>query len=113
MSSVCRSSLLIQYADSAYSSSLSIVSTHPQATPIATPLPQSLSQAFFCRPDELVAPDLIGCLLVKRQEGGELLWGVIVETAAYSHDELPVTATAAAPPATKRCLVSLGGFMCM
>jgi len=28
----------------------------------------------------LVAPDLIGCLLVKRQASGELLWGVIEET---------------------------------
>jgi DNA-3-methyladenine glycosylase len=32
-----------------------------------------------------VAPDLIGCLLVKRQPYGELLWGVIVETEAYCH----------------------------
>ena len=31
-----------------------------------------------------MAPELIGCLLVKRQEGGELLCGVIVETEAYS-----------------------------
>jgi hypothetical protein len=29
-------------------------------------------------PAEQVAPKLIGCLLVKRQEGGELLWGVTV-----------------------------------
>ena len=42
---------------------------------------------FFARPAELVAPELIGCLLVKRQEGGELLWGVIVETEAYSQEE--------------------------
>jgi DNA-3-methyladenine glycosylase len=34
-----------------------------------------------------VAPDLIGCLLVKRQPSGELLWGVIVETEAYSQDD--------------------------
>ncbi len=34
-----------------------------------------------------VAPELIGCLLVKRQADGELLWGVIVETEAYSQDE--------------------------
>jgi len=28
-----------------------------------------------------------GCLLLKRQEGGELLWGVLVETEAYSQEE--------------------------
>ena len=54
-----------------------------QATPIATNLPHS----FFCRPAEQVAPELIGCLLVKRQADGELLWGVIVETEAYSQDD--------------------------
>jgi DNA-3-methyladenine glycosylase len=50
-------------------------------------LPAHLPQAFFARPAEIVAPELIGCLLVKRQEGGELLWGVIVETEAYSQDD--------------------------
>ena len=60
------------------------------ATPIATTPIQdlpALSQAFFCRPAEEVAPELIGCLLVKRQPSGELLWGVIVETEAYSQEE--------------------------
>ena len=47
------------------------------------PLPHS----FFARPAEQVAPELIGCLLVKRQRSGELLWGVIVETEAYSQAE--------------------------
>ena len=61
--------------------------THPQATSIATPLSQPLSHTFFCRPAEQVAPELIGCLLVKRQLSGELLWGVIVETEAYSQDD--------------------------
>jgi DNA-3-methyladenine glycosylase len=62
-----------------------------RATPIAT---TSISQAFpalphafFCRPAEVVAPELIGCLLVKRQADGKLLWGVIVETEAYSQDD--------------------------
>jgi hypothetical protein len=61
-----------------------------QATPIAFTTSQHLSalpQAFFCRPGEQVAPELIGCLLVKRQPTGELLWGVIVETEAYSQDD--------------------------
>ncbi len=35
----------------------------------------------------MVAPALIGCCLVKRQPNGELLWGVIVETEAYSQEE--------------------------
>ena len=48
--------------------------------------PPALPQAFFARPAELVAPDLIGCLLVKRQEDGSLLWGVVVETEAYSQE---------------------------
>jgi DNA-3-methyladenine glycosylase len=57
------------------------------ATPIATTPTQHLPQSFFCRPAERVAPELIGCLLVKRQPSGELLWGVIVETEAYSQDD--------------------------
>jgi hypothetical protein len=35
----------------------------------------------------VVAPELIGCLLVKRQPSGELMWGVIVETESYSQEE--------------------------
>jgi len=54
-----------------------------KATPIATTLPQS----FFARPAEVVAPELIGCLVVKRQASGELLWGVLVETESYSQEE--------------------------
>ena len=34
-----------------------------------------------------MAPDLIGCLLVKHQAGGELLRAVIVETEAYCQSE--------------------------
>ena len=58
-----------------------------KATPIATNPSQHLPQSFFCRPAEQVAPELIGWLLVKRQPSGELLWGVIVETEAYSQDD--------------------------
>ncbi|WP_320675257.1 DNA-3-methyladenine glycosylase [Prochlorococcus sp. MIT 1341] len=43
--------------------------------------------SFFSRPAEIVAPDLIGCKLVKRQSNGEILWGVIVETEAYCQSE--------------------------
>ena len=48
---------------------------------------QSLPPSFFARPAELVGPELIGCRLVKRQTGGSLLWGVVVETEAYSQAE--------------------------
>jgi len=61
-----------------------------QATPIATTPSQllpALPPSFFARPAELVAPELIGSLLLKRQASGELLWGVIVETEAYSQDD--------------------------
>jgi len=49
-------------------------------------LPDDLPQSFVARPAEQVAPELIGCLLVKRQAAGELLWGVLVETEAYSQE---------------------------
>ena len=61
------------------------------ATPLATqPIAKhfpALPHAFFCRPAEVVAPELIGCRLVKRQADGSLLWGVVVETEAYSQDD--------------------------
>ena len=34
-----------------------------------------------------MAPELVGCLLLKRQSSGVLLWGVIVETEAYCQSE--------------------------
>ena len=51
---------------------------------VVNPLPK----AFFSRPAEQVAPELIACLLVKSQADCELLWGVIVGTKAYSQDDL-------------------------
>ncbi len=47
----------------------------------------SLPGSFFARPAQAVAPELIGCRLVKRQPSGALLWGVIVETEAYCQSE--------------------------
>jgi DNA-3-methyladenine glycosylase len=38
---------------------------------------------FFHRPAEVVAPELIGCLLLKSRPHGGPLWGVVVETEAY------------------------------
>ena len=55
-------------------------------TSIAKDFP-ALPKFFFCRPAEVVGPELVGCRLVKRQSDGGLLWGVIVETEAYSQDE--------------------------
>ena len=65
-----------------------LLESHPPiATPKAINDSPSVPSCFFARPAEVVAPDLIGCLLVKRQPNGELPWGVIVETEAYSQDE--------------------------
>jgi DNA-3-methyladenine glycosylase len=57
------------------------------ATAIAIQQLPALPQSFFSRPAQAVAPELIGCLLLKRQANGELLWGVIVETEAYCQSE--------------------------
>ncbi|WP_315859879.1 MULTISPECIES: hypothetical protein [unclassified Cyanobium] len=46
----------------------------PTATPIATTASQHFLHSFFSRPAEVSAPELIGCLLVKQQPDGELLW---------------------------------------
>ncbi len=65
-------------------------SLHPaqaQATHVAIEAFPALPQAFFARPAEQVVPELIGYLLVKCQDDGSLLWGVIVETEAYSQDD--------------------------
>jgi len=66
---------------------VSISHLSPKATPIFITLSQHLPPSFFARPTEVVALEFIGCLLVKCQASGELLWGVIVETEAYSQDE--------------------------
>ena len=63
----------------------------PPATPIATlriakDFP-ALPKSFFCRPAEVVGPELVGGRLVKRQKDGSLLLGVIVETEAYAQDD--------------------------
>jgi hypothetical protein len=62
------------------------VETHPEATAVATSTTQNLlvlPQSFFARPAEQVAPELIGCLLVKRQPDDELLRGMIMSTMAF------------------------------
>tara|TARA_B100000029_G_C17321803_1_gene868397 strand:- start:37 stop:681 length:645 start_codon:yes stop_codon:yes gene_type:complete len=52
-----------------------------------TDILQPLKKSFFSRRAELVAPDLIGCTLVKQETDSRCLCGVIVETEAYSQDE--------------------------
>ena len=78
--------------------------------------------SYFARPAELVAPDLIGCRLVKRQDDGSLLWGVIVETEAYSQDEpachgyrrrTPQNETLFGPPGLFYVYVSYGIHHCV
>ena len=59
----------------------------PQLASRACHEPPALSRRFFSRPAEVVASALVGCLLVRRQSSGDLLWGVIVETEAYTQAE--------------------------
>ena len=48
---------------------------------------QFFSKKFFCRHSNQVAPDLIGCYLVKNNKETGLIKGIIVETEAYSEEE--------------------------
>jgi DNA-3-methyladenine glycosylase len=54
---------------------------------VNAPATAALAAPFFARPAEVVAPELIGCLLLRRQASGALLRGVIVETEAYCQSE--------------------------
>ena len=82
----------------------------------------ALLSEFFCRSAELVGPELVGCRLVKRQSDGSLLWGVIVETEAYSQDEpachgyrrrSPQNETLFGPPGRFYVYVSYGIHHCV
>ena len=58
--------------------------------PIAATLAQDLAEqpnGVLCLPAGEVAPELIGCLLVKRHAAGELVRGVNVETQTYCQSE--------------------------
>ena len=82
----------------------------------------ALLPEFFCRSAELVGPELVGCRLVKRQSDGSLLWGVIVETEAYSQDDpachgyrrrSPQNETLFGPPGRFYVYVSYGIHHCV
>jgi DNA-3-methyladenine glycosylase len=47
----------------------------------------TLGISFFARPAELVAPELVGCLLLRQSAEGERLWGMVVETEAYAQSD--------------------------
>jgi DNA-3-methyladenine glycosylase len=46
-----------------------------------------LTPAFFARPAQRVAPELVGCLLVRHLADGSRLQGLVVETEAYCQSE--------------------------
>ena len=48
---------------------------------------QSFKKKFFCRHSKLVAPDLIGCYLIRNRIDKGIIKGMIVETEAYSQEE--------------------------
>jgi DNA-3-methyladenine glycosylase len=97
----------------------------PAASCAPAPPPALLSAlppAFFRRPAAAVAPELIGCRLVRRRDDGTLLWGVIVETEAYSQEEpachghrrrSPANETLFGPPGRFYVYVSYGVHHCV
>jgi len=85
----------------------------PKATKTLPVLPDHLPQSFFARPAEVVAPELIGCLLVKRQPKGELLWGVVVETEAYGKEEPACHGYRRRTPSNEMLFGEPGRFMSM
>lgn len=54
---------------------------------IFPPHPKVIEQPWFARPAPDVAPDLIGCTLVRQLSNGKQLRGIIVETEAYGPDD--------------------------
>ena len=46
-----------------------------------------LKKEFFSRHSSIVAPELIGCLIVRLHEGSKIQEGIIVETEAYSQED--------------------------
>lgn len=49
--------------------------------------PNVIEPQWFARPSQNVAPDLIGCVLVRHCPDGKTVRGIIVETEAYGPDD--------------------------
>jgi len=90
--------------------------------PVPASCRRALPQRFFARPAAVVAPELVGCLLLRRQEDGRHLWGVVVETEAYCQSEpachgqrrrSPSNETLFGPPARFYVYVSYGIHHCV
>ncbi len=67
--------------------------------------PPILDRAFYARSALQVAPDLLGCTLVRSEPNGSICAGVIVETEAYTWDD---PACHAFRGETARCRVMFG-----
>jgi len=52
-----------------------------------TVIKKILNKDFFSRHSSIVAPELIGCLIVRLHNGNKIQEGIIVETEAYSEEE--------------------------
>ena len=52
-----------------------------------TVIKKILNKDFFSRHSSIVAPELIGCLIVRLDNGNTIQEGIIVETEAYSQEE--------------------------
>jgi len=57
------------------------------AAQLCNELREFFPKNFFYRHSKLVAPDLIGCYLIKKNNEIDQVKGVIVETEAYSQEE--------------------------
>ena len=69
-----------------------------------------LSRRFFSRPSPVVAPDLLGRLLVRRAGSGETLVVRIVETEAYQQDD-PASHSFRGPTARNAVMFGRAGFL--
>jgi len=85
---------------------IKVIILHVHAILIATPS-RHLPPSFFVRPAEVVAPELIGCLLVKRHPIASCSRAWWWKRRRIPRRSPPATGIAAALPATKRDAESL------
>lgn len=95
---------------------------HPTASPLPLAAERPLPPEFFARPAERVAPELVGCLLVRRLPEGGHVWGMVVETEAYCQSEAachghrrrsPANDTLFGPPARFYVYLTYGLHHCV